>query len=238
MERRIEVHGGRCSVLRRLSLNKLPFIRYHSEERRIALLLRSLSGQQNLVGVARVVLSLSRDGSLPPFDAARNRNAEFLKRCVEALKKVNPTAETDPKKLTLPEQQRLALALEATARPCHKCSRSAKDPVPASEICITWIYDEGDGEAEIAVPEAAAGKVFCAACVDDGRILMCLQCGRDDALVHADRAWVSNIMFMGFHATSTRCTRCESPAVITASRQDKRKNNAAELQRTKRLRLA
>ena len=55
------------------SLDELTFVRCHTEERRIALLLRSLSGQQNLVGVVRVALSLSRDGSLPPFDAARNR---------------------------------------------------------------------------------------------------------------------------------------------------------------------
>jgi len=44
------------------SLDELTFVRCHTEERRIALLLRSLSGQQNLVGVVRVALSLPRDG--------------------------------------------------------------------------------------------------------------------------------------------------------------------------------
>ena len=217
----------------------LTFVRCYKPERRINLLCKRLPSNPDLVAAVRCAMALAKDGCLPAIIPAQARSRrEFLGRCVEAVKKVNPTAETDPKKLTVPEQLRLALALEVTARLCHKCNRPARDPVAASEICVTWVYDEQGGD-QTAVPEAAAGKVFCAACANDGRILMCPQCGRDDALEHADHAWVSDIVSMGQYTTSTRCTRCSRSAVIIASRQDKRKKEIAEqLYVMKRLRKA
>ena len=141
-----------CSVG---SLDELTFVRSHTEERRITLLMRSLPGQQNLVGVVRVALRLSRDGSLPPFDAARNRKAEFLKRCAEALAKHDPSAIREPKKLDGRPQRLLALALDK--RLCVACSKSP-GICTGDDLLLGWVCT-----ALIDVPEVV-GDLLCGVC--------------------------------------------------------------------------
>ena len=200
-----------CSVG---SLDELTFVRCHTEERRIALLLRSLSGQQNLVGVVRVALSLSRDGSLPPFDAARNRKAEFLKRCAEALAKHDPSAIREPKKLDDRQQRLLALALDK--RLCVACSKSP-GICTGDDLLLGWVCT-----ALIDVPEVV-GDLLCGVCASK-RLLFCPTCGKADSLqVGGDDRFLAYIDYgLATVAVNTRCTRCSCSAWMTPAAKRRR----------------
>ena len=196
------------------SLDELTFVRCHTEERRIALLLRSLSGQQNLVGVVRVALSLSRDGSLPSFDAARNRKAEFLKRCVEALSKHDPSAIREPKKLDDQQQRLLALALDK--RLCVACSKSP-GICTGDDLLLDWVCT-----ALIDVPEVV-GDLLCGGCASK-RLLFCPTCGKAGSLqmVGDDRILACCDYRLATVVVNTRCTRCSCSAWMTPAAKRRR----------------
>lgn len=196
------------------ALDELTFVRCHSENRRIALLLRSLSGKQNLVDVVRVALRLSRDGSLPPFDAARNRKAEFLKRCAEALAKHDPSAIREPKKLDDRQQRLLALALDA--RLCVACSKSP-GIYNGNDLLFDWVCT-----ALIDVPEVV-GDLLCAVCASK-RLLFCPKCGKSDSLqVERDDRFLACIDWgIATVAFNTRCTRCSCSAWVAPAAKRRR----------------
>ena len=189
------------------SLDALSFARCHTEERRIALLLRNLSGQQNLVDVARTALRLSVDGSLPPFNAARNRKAEFLKRCAEALARHDPSAIRGPKELDERQQRLLALALDE--RLCAACSESP-GICTGGDLLLDWVCT-----ALIDVPEVV-GDLLCGACASK-RALFCPKCGKADMLEPCGNPAARVDYGLATVAVNIRCTRCsciawETPA--------------------------
>jgi len=208
----------------------LTYVRCYKPARRVELLCKHLPSKANLVQAAHWAMALAKKGCLPAILPGQARSqSEFLGRCVDALKKVSPTAETDPKKLAFSEQQRLALALETAERQCYRCRKLARDPVPAADVLVTWaaVPEPYEELTKIEVPQAGEGKVFCASCVNDARVLLCPRCGGDDALVKARSDWACDVP--GHHIlTSTRCQRCDCHAIVTHSRQDKR-NIAVDL---------
>ena len=186
---------------------ELTFVRCNIEKRRIELLLRNLSGQQNLVGVVHVALRLSRDGSLPPFDAARNRKAEYLKRCAEALAQYDPSAIREAKKLDDRQQRLLALALDD--RLCVECCKSP------------GIYTTGDLElgwvctSLIDIPEIV-GDLRCGACAKSRRLLYCPKCGKTDSLqAEGDDRLIDYGLVVA--ATNVHCTRCSHRAHVASA---------------------
>jgi triphosphoribosyl-dephospho-CoA synthetase len=92
-----------------------------------------------LADVARIAAALAKDGSLPA--PGRQRNCEFLRRCVEALKVVNPKAETEVSNLPKEEQAAVRRALGDEVESYQGC---------LSEGCLdeesVWETDDlGDG---------------------------------------------------------------------------------------------
>ena len=67
------------------TLDDLKFARCHLEELRSALLVHATSGKPALGDVVRVGMQLAKGGSLPPTVPARQRKADFPKRCITAL---------------------------------------------------------------------------------------------------------------------------------------------------------
>ena len=198
------------------SIDKLAFVRCHTEERRIALLLRSLSGQQSLVGVVHVAQSLSRDGSLPSFYGDRRRKSEFLKRCAEALARYDPSAIREPKKLDGRQQRSLALAMDK--RLCTACAQ-APGICTGGDLSIGWFCD-----LLIDVPEvvgALSCDLLCGACARKS-FLLCPTCGKTDSLQVDGGSRLIAVIDYGFAAITpnvhcTRCSRC--PCVTPAAKR-------------------
>ena len=97
-----------------------------------------------------------------------------------------------------------------------------------------WCGD--DNALEIPeIPEVANGKVFCSCCFGDARLLMCPQCGKDDALAvngsqDGERCWTDARGTPCFTlAPSHSCSRCSRPAVATESWNGMRHRVASDL---------
>jgi len=90
----------------------LTYIRCsEKKQRRHLLLLKKVREEKAeiLADVVRIAAALAKNGSLPA--PGRQRNCEFMRRCVEALKVVNPKAETEVTNLPKEEQEVVRRAL-------------------------------------------------------------------------------------------------------------------------------
>ena len=100
---------------------ELTYIRCHREQRRHLLLTRWLREENGelLVDAARIAAQMAKDGSLPA--PGGRRTSEFMRRCAEAVRVVNPTAETDATKLPREEQEAVRRALGNEKEPYQGC---------------------------------------------------------------------------------------------------------------------
>jgi hypothetical protein len=120
----------------------LTYIRCSEKKQRRHLLLLNKVREEKaeiLADVVRIAAALAKNGSLPA--PGRQRTCEFLRRCVEALKVVNPKAETDLTKLPGGEQEAVRRGLGKEVEPYEGC---------LSEGCLdeetVWeTTDLGDG---------------------------------------------------------------------------------------------
>jgi hypothetical protein len=121
---------------------ELTYIRCSEKKQRRHLLLVAKVREEKaeiLADVARIAAALAKDGSLPA--PGRQRNCEFLRRCVEALKVVNPKAETEVSNLPKEEQAAVRRALGDEVESYQGC---------LSDSCLdeetVWETDDlGDG---------------------------------------------------------------------------------------------
>jgi len=121
---------------------ELTYIRCSEKKQRRHLLLVGKVREKKaeiLADVVRIAATMAKNGSLPA--PGRQRTCEFMGRCVEALKVVNPKAETDPNKLPREEQEVVRRALGKEVEPYEGC---------LSEGCLdeetVWeTHDLGDG---------------------------------------------------------------------------------------------
>jgi len=98
----------------------LTYIRCHRENRRHLLLTRRLrEGNDLFAGAVKIAAQLAKEGSLPNHGG--RRTSEFMRRCVEAVKAVNPSAETDINKLPLEAQEAIRRALGNEEEPYDGC---------------------------------------------------------------------------------------------------------------------
>ena len=130
--------------------------RCHLEERRRALLVRAISGKPTLVDVVRVAMQLAKDGSISPMTPARQRKAEFLKRCIAAFTIKCPTALRYSKKLSSDMQRELALELSQDDKPL--CQRCVKSPgvLDGNAVELNWLIADG-----INIPELTETARYC-----------------------------------------------------------------------------
>jgi len=120
---------------------ELTYIRCRREERRHLLLTRRLreQGATVLADCVRIAAQLAKDSSLPA--PGGRRTAEFMRRCAEAIKAVNPKAETDPSQLPREEREAVRRALGDEKEPYQGClSEGCLDQAPSWET-----HDLGDG---------------------------------------------------------------------------------------------
>jgi hypothetical protein len=121
-------------------LPALTYIRCPEKRRRLLLVAKVREEKAEILAdVARIAAALAKDGSLPA--PGRQRNCEFLRRCVEALKVVNPKAETEVSNLPKEEQAAVRRALGGEVEPYQGC---------LSDSCLdeetVWETDDlGDG---------------------------------------------------------------------------------------------
>ena len=87
----------------------------------------------------RIAADMARNGSLPA--PGKQRNCEFMRRCVEALKVVNPKAETDTTKLPREEQEAVRRALGGQVESYQGCLSTAC----LDEETVWEAEDLGDG---------------------------------------------------------------------------------------------
>jgi hypothetical protein len=153
---------------------------------------------------------------LPASSGPRARKAEFLKRCEAALKKKNPRAERDVKKVPAEDQRKIALALGGSDTQCSRCPKPA---VTSVEFSLAWL----DGFQEVN-PDT---RLFCAAC-KPSHAAVCIKCGRHDSLVQEGAQQpISLARFMGAHIIfGMRCTACKAIAVAPMTVGEKRKHIA------------
>ena len=104
----------------------LTYIHCHREPRR-QLLLRSRVEAEwtrpHMVHVVRTAMRLARNGSIPGV-GDHGRTKDFLKRCSEALRAIEPSREADVAKLGAEEQQLIREAMgdkEALWEGCFGC---------------------------------------------------------------------------------------------------------------------
>jgi hypothetical protein len=91
---------------------ELTYIRCsEKKQRRHLLLLKKIREEKAdiLADVARIAATMAKKGSVP--SPGKQRTCEFMRRCIDALKAVNPKAETDPTKLPREEQEAVRRAL-------------------------------------------------------------------------------------------------------------------------------
>ena len=116
---------------------QLTYIRCHREARRHQLLARKLGEQYATPGMLQAVevaADLAREGALPGYDGPRGRKSEFLRRCVDVVKEMNPSAETDITRLPEAGQAAIRRALAQEGEPYEGC---------LTESCLdeetTWV---------------------------------------------------------------------------------------------------
>ncbi len=123
-------------------LPELTYIRCSDKKQRRHLLLVANLREEKaaiLADAVRIAAAMARNGSLPA--PGRQRNCEFLRRCVEALKVVNPKAEMDATKLPREEQEAVRRALGGEVEPYKGCLSEAC----LSEETVWETHDLGDG---------------------------------------------------------------------------------------------
>jgi hypothetical protein len=89
----------------------LHYDRCRSAGRRHLLLVRRFRGEKTLANVVGFAAKMAAEGSFPVPDGARCRKSEFIQRCVDALKYLNPDGETDIKKLNILDRYAVQVAL-------------------------------------------------------------------------------------------------------------------------------
>ena len=170
------VHSFATVVMASVGDQSLQYVKCYREERRQQLIAKRLPEQTNLVAVVKVAVRMAKDGLLPPV-GERGRKTEFLKRCMAALKKANPFAETDAKKFPKLQQNMLALALDSTSRLCIRCAEPAEIAASFNQWTCVWEMQDG-----INIPEVEVSKLWCKGCFREARPVNCPMCGKEDAL--------------------------------------------------------
>ena len=103
---------------------RLAFRRCHHEPRRQLLLQSKVQEEYVSPGmsqVVRVAMRLAEDGSMPG-PGEHGRRSEFIKRCAAALRVLDPSKETDLKKLGAQDQALIRQALGGDiSAPCEGC---------------------------------------------------------------------------------------------------------------------
>jgi ribosomal protein S14 len=93
------------------SSRDLHYDRCRSAGRRHLLLVRRFRGEKTLANVMGFAAKMAAEGSIPGPVGARCRKTEFIQRCVDALKYLNPDAETDITKLNTLDRYAVQVAL-------------------------------------------------------------------------------------------------------------------------------
>ena len=130
----------------------LGYVRCRLETRRTLLLQKAVKAKYNnftLVKVMKVAVLLAEEGAFPgPFDAeGRTRSSEFLTRCQNALEIMDPSAETDPMKLSDEAAQNIheilhGLEVVEIPPPYHGCYfPDCIDKEPSWEVNVLRIPD-------------------------------------------------------------------------------------------------
>ena len=172
----------------------------------------------DLVEAAKCAMSLAKVGALPPLVVGTRQKGynkpQFVDRLANALRKANPTAETDPKQLPKHKQVEYAMALDDAARVCCHCGQVATDPVCLAAVKLSTGFGM---QADAALnQDIFDGKVACSTCIRDVSVRYCAKCSKDDALEEDDRG-------------ASRCTRCDCPAARTEPMSERRKRSAEEI---------
>ena len=128
------------------------------------------------------------------------------------MKRTNPLAQGDLKKLPAEDQRTIAMALGMKTQLCSRCPKPADTTV---EFGLSWL----DG-----VPEAATEtRVFCAESKPTNPTAR-VKCGRHDTLEQTE-ATVRSLVPQGrYHILGgLRCKNCHTLAVAPLSTGEKRK---------------
>jgi len=190
----------------------LTYIRCHREPRRVDLLAGRLARKASLVDCARIALQMAAEGSLPGHTGPRARKTEFLRRCAEALDKVNPRAVGDPKNLAPRQAWELGALMGATAaRPCDRCGIPVERPV-AAECMAAPTELEDFRQAHSSVRD----KVYCHGCAKVTRVLYCPECGKDDAVEPTPGLTPFE---QTYGVKRHRCNRCDTPAIAVRAKR-------------------
>ena len=102
----------------------LTFINCIHEDRRIELMVQAVRDEYerfSMVAVVRVAAALAKAGAIPGVDGPRSRKTEFLKRCAEALKVLDASAECELTKLPNKDQNNIRLILGGEGEPYDGC---------------------------------------------------------------------------------------------------------------------
>ena len=94
---------------------RLAFTHCHREGRRQLLLLSKLSKGHTMTQTVFVAMRMVNDGSLPPL-GERGRKVEFIRRCAEALRSLDPSKETELTRLSERDQALVRRALSGDTR--------------------------------------------------------------------------------------------------------------------------
>jgi hypothetical protein len=90
----------------------LNYERCRNEERRQLLIVRRFRGKKtSLADMVACAAKMAAEGSIPGPQGASCRKTEFMRRCVKALKSLDPHAETDMKKLSILDRYAVLVAL-------------------------------------------------------------------------------------------------------------------------------
>jgi hypothetical protein len=90
----------------------LNYERCRNEERRQLLIVRRFRGKKtSLADMVACAAKMAAEGSFPGPQGASCRKTEFMRRCVKALKSLDPHAETDMKKLSILDRYAVLVAL-------------------------------------------------------------------------------------------------------------------------------
>ena len=136
---------------------ELQYRRCHHESRRQLLIqnrVRNEYDNPGMVQVMRVAMRLAQNGCMPG-PGNHGRKSDFIKTCAAALQGLDPSKETEPKKLTAEEQEMVRHILGGnTSVPYDGC---------LSETCMDaetmWVVDK------VALPGESALRVSrCAKC--------------------------------------------------------------------------
>ena len=114
---------------------RLAYIRCHREARRHLLLQNCVTKEYDnpkMPQFVKIAFELAKDGKIPGADGGHGKKAEFFRRCAEALKKINPRAETDLSKLSKEDQYEIRVAMGEKEKVYEGClSEGCLDKEPS-----------------------------------------------------------------------------------------------------------